>query len=93
MCDTRRLTPRELATIRAALRLWLDVPVGAIPASVAIELDGAPAADDAQVEELLAEVSLSTVDVWIRRFSRSELRQAALRTRGERPPAPIDVRD
>ena len=60
----RRLTPREIATIRAALRLWQTLRHDEIPEdALAVahgELDGRPAGlilDDGEIERLLGDLA------------------------------------
>lgn len=55
--DTRRsLTPRELATIRAALRLWIDTDVHQIPEACYAELtEDVGALSDADIRSLVYE--------------------------------------
>jgi hypothetical protein len=48
----RLLTVREAATIRAALRLWIETPAHRIPEAVFAASDGPPL-QDADVERLL----------------------------------------
>lgn len=60
----RLLTPREQATICAALRLWIDTPGDAIPESVfAAGAGDDPPLQDADADRLLTLVSTFAVQV------------------------------
>ena len=56
----RRLSPRELATIRAALRLWIETDAALIPDACHVEV-GHPGLilNDAEIERLLIGLGLA----------------------------------
>ena len=54
----RQLTTRELATIRAALRLWIETPGDFISDRCHEEAAGVPL-EDAAIEQLLVELALA----------------------------------
>jgi hypothetical protein len=74
MCDTRRLTPRELDAIRVGLRMLLDADA-ADPLFVgARDFEGAGnLLGDRDVVALLEELSRPSADVWISRVTLPEL--------------------
>jgi hypothetical protein len=53
----RALTGAELATIRAALRLWVETPAAAIPDICFAELDTDAGCSDDDVERLLGDLA------------------------------------
>ena len=55
----RMLTVREVATIRAALRLWIETPPEFIGEGCYIEVDNAAIADALEIESLLGELALT----------------------------------
>jgi hypothetical protein len=59
----RRLTVREIATLRAALRLWIDTLGTDVTEDVLIELDGEFALDDVDAERLMFELRQPSVTV------------------------------
>jgi hypothetical protein len=66
---SRKLTVREVTTIRAALRLWIETPSDFISDRCFEEVDGAPdVLPDLAIEQLLAEVRGDGVAVTITRY-------------------------
>lgn len=59
MPNTRRLSPRELATIRAALTLWVWSTPDAIPDDCRVDVDGVGLLSDAEIEQLLADLAIA----------------------------------
>lgn len=65
----RLLTRRERATVRAALRLWIEMPSMTMPASVFLELgDDPPLLPGAAVEALIAAFAAGDVQLLGGRF-------------------------
>jgi len=64
----RRLTVNEVATIRAALRLWIETPGDFIPESCHDEAAGVGVLDDSAIERLVAELAGDAVAVTVTRF-------------------------
>jgi hypothetical protein len=53
----RSLSANEVATIRAALRLWIETPAGSISPECFLELAGYGALADPEIEQLLIELT------------------------------------
>lgn len=58
LCTRRLLSAREVSTIRAALRLWVEIPPEFIPASCYVEIEGAAAVlTDPEIEGFLRDLA------------------------------------
>lgn len=56
---TRRLSPRELATVRAALELWMDTPAEWIPEQCHEAIDGVGLLSDREIAQFLLDLAVA----------------------------------
>jgi CTP:molybdopterin cytidylyltransferase MocA len=79
VCDTRRLTSRELDAIRVGLRMLLDADANdpLLTGARAFE-DVEALLGDREIVDLIGELSLTAVEVSVRRIRLAELVASAL---------------